>query len=293
MTASTQAIVQASRPSRRRQPHGRSSLWVGGIFAWVYAALLIIPIYYLLISSVKDNTEIFGDPFGIPQQWLFENYLGAWTSVDLGQALVNSVLITAVSLVLTLVLAIPAAYSIARSRGRIGVIVERVFAAGFLIPQFAALVPTVILSFWLSLYGTKEFLMLFFPATALPISVVLLTQFIRAIPYELEESAQMDGANRFSIILRLIIPMAAPGIVTVTILNFLAVWNEYLFSLLILAPAPENRTIQVALPLLTSQQSPQYGQLAAGIVITLLPVYLVYAVLYRRMQDALVDGALK
>lgn len=264
-----------------------------GVLVWFYALLLVIPMYYLLVSAFKSNTEIFSNPFGLPRSWEFDNFAIAWDRIDLGSALLSSAVITIGAEILTLVLAIPAAYGLARSAGRLGVAMERIFALGFLIPGFAALVPTILLSIILKLYGTQLFLILYFPATALPLSVILLAQFMRSIPREMEEAASMDGAGRLATLVRVIIPMSLPGIVTVAILNFLGFWNEYLFSLLILAPNPEVRTAQVALPVLVQQQSADYGLLAAAVIMTLLPVYLLYILLQKQMERALIDGAVK
>ena len=134
--------------------------------------------------------------------------------------------------------------------------------------------------------------MLFLPATALPLSIILLTQFMKTIPHELVESAAMDGAGHFGILTRIFIPLARPGIVSVTILQVLTFWNEYLFSLTITGTSAGIRTVQVALPTLISD-STNFGVLAAGTVITLLPVYIAYSLMQKRMQEALTAGAIK
>ncbi|MGW5731806.1 MULTISPECIES: carbohydrate ABC transporter permease [Streptomyces] len=265
----------------------------GHILAWLYALLLILPLYYLLTTSLKNNPEVFDHPFALPGNWLVENFTDAWDLASLGPALGNSLLITAGAEAITLALAFPAAYGLARSSGRTAAVMERIFGLGFLIPAFAALVPTVLLAIELGMFQMQAFLILFLPATALPLSVILLTQFMRTIPAELEESAMMDGAGRWTVLWRIYVPMSAPGVITVAILNFLGFWNEYLFSLVILGPDPELRTVQVALPSLTSATMIQYGTLAAACLITLAPVYAVYIALQRRMENALVDGAVK
>lgn len=270
-----------------------SGLLTGHILAWLYALLLILPLYFLLTTSLKDNFEVFDHPFALPRNWLVENFAEAWDLASLGPALGNSVLITTGAEAITLALAFPAAYGLARSSGRTAAVVERVFGLGFLIPAFAALVPTVLLAIELGMFQMQAFLILFLPATVLPLSVILLTQFMRTIPAELEESAMMDGAGRWTVLWRIYVPMSAPGVITVAILNFLGFWNEYLFSLVILGPDPDLRTVQVALPSLTSATMIQYGTLAAACLITLAPVYAVYIALQRRMENALVDGAVK
>jgi len=154
-------------------------------------------------------------------------------------------------------------------------------------------VPTVLLAIAMGLFHTREFLYLFFPASALPLSVILLTQFMRSVPPELEESAMMDGAGRLRILWSIYVPIVVPGIATVAILNFLSFWNEFLFALILAGPDPDTRTVQVALPNLVSQTDTQYGVLLAGALITMIPVYIVYIVLNRRLEDALLQGAVK
>lgn len=260
---------------------------------WFYALLLVIPLYFLIISAFKTNSAIFNSPFSLPAAWNFDNFVNAWTQVQMDTGLINSALVTIIAELLTLALAIPASYAIARSGGKVGGLVEKFFAAGLLIPGFAALVPTVLLSIMIGLFHTREFLYLFYPATVLPLSIILLTQFMRSVPPELEESAMMDGANRFRILLSIYVPIVTPGIATVAILNFLSFWNEYLFALILAGPDPDIRTVQVALPNLVSQTNTQYGVLLAGALITMVPVYIVYIILNRRLEDALLQGAVK
>ncbi|MDR2974500.1 MAG: carbohydrate ABC transporter permease [Propionibacteriaceae bacterium] len=260
---------------------------------WVYAALLIIPLYFLVISAFKPNSAIFTMPFAPPTTWNFDNFVQAWGQVQLGDGLISSALVTVIAEALTVALAIPASYAIARSRGRVGAVVEKFFAAGLLIPGLAALVPTVLLSIAMGLFHTREFLYLFYPASVLPLSVIMLTQFMRTVPPELEESAMMDGASRLRIVVSVYVPIITPGIATVAILNFLSFWNEYLFALILAGPDPDIRTVQVALPSLVSQTNTQYGVLLAGALITMIPVSIVYIILNRRLEDALLQGAVK
>jgi ABC-type glycerol-3-phosphate transport system permease component len=265
---------------------------VASVFSWFYAILLAAPIYYLLMSSLKTNIEIFIHPFSLPTKWLWENFKLAWTTAKLGPALLNSVLICAVAIVVTLFLAVPASYAIARNDNRLSRAISKAFAAGFLIPPFAALIPTVLLAIQMNLFMTREFQMLYLPASALPLSVLLLTQFMRTVPNELVESAALDGAGHWHTLTQVFMPIARPGIVSVTILQLLTFWNEYLFSLTITGTAPDVRTIQVAVPTLVND-STIYGILAAGTVLSLLPVYIAYSVMSKRMQEALVAGAVK
>jgi multiple sugar transport system permease protein len=272
-------------PRRIRSP-------LATVLSWLYVLILGIPLYYLVVSALKSNIEIFTRPFALPANWLWENFGTAWQTADLGRALLNSVLVSLVAIALTLGLAVPAAYALARTDNRLARVITGTFSAGFLIPPFAALIPTVVLAIQMGLYGTREFQMLFLPASALPLSVLLLTQFMRTVPQALVESAALDGAGHWLLLTRVFVPIAMPGVVSVTILQLLTFWNEYLFSLTITGTSPDVRTVQVALPMLVSDAT-NLGVLAAGTVLTVLPVYVVYSLMNRRMQEALTAGAVK
>ncbi|MDQ0642233.1 carbohydrate ABC transporter permease [Microbacterium murale] len=264
-----------------------------GTLAWLYAAALLIPFYYFITSSFKTNEEIFESPLALPTQWDLSNFATAVQQADLWLAIANSAITTVCALVLTLLLALPASFALARAKGRVGRIIETVFSLGFLIPSFAALFPTFLLAAALGLFHTRTFVVLLLPATALPLSIVILTSFMRTIPRELEEAASMDGATTLQVLRQVYLPICIPGIATVLLLNFLSFWNAYLYPLILIGPDTAQRTIQVALPTLKVDAGTDYGVLMAGTLLTLLPVYLVYTVLQRQMQRALVSGAIK
>ncbi|MEY4320463.1 MAG: hypothetical protein RLZZ471_404 [Actinomycetota bacterium] len=276
----------------KSQLSNKRSLWPAHILVWIYAALLGVPLYFVVISAFKDNIGIFDSPLLPPTSFSFDNFVNAWQTVTLGPALWNSVLVTGISELLTLALALPAGYAIARSKGRLSRVFERIFALGFLIPSFAALVPTLLLSIFLGLYHTTFFLAFFLTATSLPISVIMMADFMRTIPAELEESAMIDGASRWKILRHVYAPLARAGIVLIVILNFLTYWNEYLFSLVLLGADVNTRTVQVALPNLITN-STEYGVLLAGTLISLIPVYAVYIFFHRKVEGALLAGAVK
>lgn len=260
---------------------------------WLYVLLLLVPIYYLVISAFKNNVGILTAPFSPFTGLELGNFGKAVRNATLGPGLVNQAYVTVGANALTLVLAVPAAFALARSKGRLGTAIERIFALGFLVPGFAALVPTVMLSIMLGLFHTREFLIVFLPASALPLSVILLTQAMRTIPRDLEESAVLDGAGSWQLLRSVYFPLSVPTLTVVLILNFLSFWNEYFFALVITGPDTAVRTAQVALPTLSLANASQYGVLAAGIVVTLVPVYILYAFFADKMERAVLAGALK
>lgn len=288
----------ASRPRTASTRRRRRRLSAGLIFSYglvvLYALTLVLPLYWLFISSFKPRGEILSTPFLPTFSAGLDNFTRVWALLDAGPALLNSAYITVCTLALTIVLAVPAAYGIARAKGRIGGWVERLFALGFLIPGFAALLPTLLLAIRVGLYHDREFLILYLPAAAQPLAVILLVQFMRTVPAELEESARIDGAGRFRILRSVYLPLVAPGIATVAILNFISAWNEYLYALILVGVERDKRTIQVALPtLIDGRGLTDLGLVTAGTLISVVPVFIVYIILNRRMEDALVQGALK
>ncbi|MFI6321031.1 carbohydrate ABC transporter permease [Nonomuraea sp. NPDC050556] len=260
---------------------------------WFYVLLLLVPIYYLVVSAFKNNVGILSAPFSPFTGLELGNFGKAMSNASLGPGLVNQAYVTVAANALTLALAVPAAFALARTRGRVGAVIERVFALGFLVPGFAALVPTVMLSIMMGLFHMREFLIVFLPASALPLSVILLTQAMRAIPRDLEESAVLDGAGAWQLLRSVYFPLSVPTLTVVLILNFLSFWNEYFFALVITGPDTAVRTAQVALPTLSMANASQYGVLAAGIVITLVPVYVLYVFFADKMERAVLAGALK
>jgi multiple sugar transport system permease protein len=263
------------------------------ILVWIYVVILLVPVYFVVVSSLKDNLDIFANAFGLPHSWIWRNYSDAWNQGSLGPAIVNSMIITISSEILTLLVAIPAAYGVARSTGRLGRSIERAFSLGFLIPTFAAMVPTVLLAIALGLFHTQLYLILFFTGTAQPLTVILLVQYMRQVPHELEEAATIDGAKRLRLLISVYLPLVSPGVTTVLLLNFFGFWNEFLFSSILLGTDVNVRTIQVALPTLQTQLAPHYGVLLAGTLICAIPTLILYLVLQKRMMTALTQGALK
>ncbi len=285
MRASLHNFIQRIR-------HGSASIAIGNyIFAIVYAVCIILPFYYIVVSAFKDNLAIFGAPLSLPSSWDLHNFFEAQEKANLIRAMGISALIVIGAESLLLLFGFPAAYAIARIPTGLANIAEVFFGTGFLIPVFAVLVPIFLMAAATGLLYSPISLVFFYLAARLPLTVVVLASQMREIPSELEESAIIDGANRFQIMRHVIFPLARSGVATVLVLNFLFVWNEYLFALILLSD--ETRTVQVAVPLLKSERLVDYGLLAAGILISLVPVYIVFIIFQEQIVKGLLGGAVK
>ena len=279
-------MAQKSRPS--------PSLFViaGYVFAGIYALLIIVPLYFVVVSAFKDNQQIILTPLDLPSLLNFRKFIQAQINVNLLHALLVSSGVTVGAELLTLVLAFPAAYAIARIPTRLSAVAESIFSLGFLIPALAILMPVYLMVARANLLYNPIALIIIYPAFNLPLAMILLSSFMRKLPRELEESAVMDGGSVVQIMAYIFFPMCVPGVITVLVLNFLNIWNEYLFALILMDS--DNRTVQLALALLrANQRSSDYGLIAAGVVISMIPVYIVVILFQDRIMNGMLAGALK
>ena len=265
---------------------------LGYFFSILYALLIIIPLYFVVISAFKNNNQIILSPLALPPALDFKKFIQAQANVNVLHALLISAIITIGAEVVTIALAFPAAYAVARIQTRLSTAVEAVFSLGFLIPGLAILMPVYLMVARVGLLYNPVALIILYPAFNLPLSMILLTGFMRKLPRELEESALMDGGNVLQIILYIFFPICMPGILTTLVLNFVNIWNEYLFALILMDS--DNRTIQLATALLrANQRSVDFGLIAAGVVISMIPVYVVFVFFQDKIMSGMLAGAVK
>ncbi|HSM24159.1 MAG TPA: carbohydrate ABC transporter permease, partial [Anaerolineaceae bacterium] len=234
--------------------------------AILYAVIILVPMYFIFVSSFKQNTEIFTASLALPETWDLSNYMKLFSkdlAFNLGNATYNSIFITVSAEIVTLIFAFPAAFAIARIRTKLAPVVESIFGFGFLIPAFTVMLPIFLLMANFGLLYNPLALILFYPATRMPISVLILSGFLRQIPQDIEDSAVLDGASPLQMLRHIFFPLALPGVVTVVILNFITFWNEFLFALILLNN--ESRTIQIALSTLKGVRVVNYGMISAGV----------------------------
>jgi len=264
----------------------------GYFFSIFYALLIIIPFYFVVVSAFKNNTQVILTPLALPTALDFKKFIQAQNSVNLLRATMVSTGVTLGTELLTLLLAFPAAYAVARIQTRLSTVLEAIFSLGFLIPGLAILMPVYLMTARAGLLYNPIALIILYPAFNLPLSMILLAGFMRKLPRELEESAVMDGANVLQIMFYIFAPISTPGIITVLVLNFINIWNEYLFALILMDS--DNRTVQLATALLrASQRTVDYGLIAAGVVVSLVPVLVVFIFFQEKIMSGMLAGAIK
>jgi multiple sugar transport system permease protein len=267
-------------------------VFFGYTVSFIYSLLIIIPLYFVIVSAFKDNSQIVLKPLALPSTLNFSKFVQTQINVHVVRAGLISIFITSGAELVTILLAFPAAYAVARIQTRLAPVVETIFSLGFLIPSLAILMPIYMMTAKAGLLYHPVALVILYPAFNLPMTMILLSGFMRKLPRELEESAVIDGGNVLQIIYYLFLPICIPGIVTVTVLNFINIWNEYLFALILMDS--DNRTIQLALALLrANQRTIDFGLIAAGVLISMIPVYIVFIFFQEKIMSGMLAGAVK
>jgi N-acetylglucosamine transport system permease protein len=259
-----------------------------------FAATVIIPLLWVLVTSLKTGPEIFGSPWSLPKSPQWQNYANAWQEGGIGRYFVNSVLVTCGTLIILLPVGAMAAYVFARFPFRGSKTLFATFMGGMMFPNFLVIVPLFFLLRNLSLLDTKPGLIIVYVAYSLSFTIFVLTGFFQSLPGELAEAAMMDGCGHAKTFWRIMLPLAKPGLLVVGIFNAIGLWNEYSLAL-VLVSSEENRTLPLGIANLMMVQHYQsdWGALFAGLVIVMLPVMAVYAVFKDKIHQTMLAGAIK
>ncbi|TDO92821.1 carbohydrate ABC transporter permease [Enemella evansiae] len=269
------------------------------IVLWVWAAFNVALLIWVMITALKPDREVF-DFLALPSRLAWSNLATAWTSAGFGTAFWNTVVYAVLTAGLSVALGAPAAYAIARSGHRLSGWMLVLFSAGMTIPHQIVLVPYVVMNAsvdtlmvdWVTgWWDPRIFVLLVSIAWQIPFSVLVLEGFFRTLPGELEEAASIDGADRWQIFRKVMLPLASPGLRSVFVLNLITAWNETLL-ILVLITDPAKRTLGPAL--LTTfgalQNQSNWGVLFAGVAIVTFPILVVFAWAAGRILEGVTAG---
>ena len=264
------------------------------LFLAVFTFIQIFPFYWLVTFSFKSNTEIFdsNNLVGLPKVWHLENISKALMGGEILRYLLNSVFYAAVTVVVSTLLASMVAYAINRMYWKAKGIVAAIFSLGIMIPVQATLLPLFQGLDRLGIRGGYLGLMLPYITFAMPMTVMILGGFFKALPREIEEAACIDGCNIFNMFFKIILPMIRPGIATSCIFAFLNTWNELLFANTFVDDA-KYKTLPVGIMSFVGEHSTNWGIIGAGMVIATLPTVLIYLLLSKQVQESFTVGAVK
>ncbi|OMD32519.1 carbohydrate ABC transporter permease [Paenibacillus odorifer] len=259
-----------------------------------YLLVILFPFLFVLFSSVKkDNNEIALNPFGIPKEFVFNNYVEAWVNAKISTYFFNSLYISILASVVSILLASMFAFAVTRMRqGKWNTILFSLVLVGMLIPNNALMLPIYTIVRKLGILNTHWALIIPYIANAIPFTIIILAAFMRNLPREIEEAAVMDGLKAPGIFARIIVPLTVPAMVTVFIVNFLGNWNEFLLANYFLSN-DELRTLPVGMVQFRDQYQMNYAQMSAGIVFSVLPVIIIYAILQEKIIEGVTAGGVK
>lgn len=276
---------------------------------FIYVALItlavsiIVPVAWVFMASLKSNAEFIGkdiNPFAFPKELIWENFSIAFGKAKMGEYLLNSVIVTALALIILLVVALPASYCLARFEFKGKKFISTAFMAGLFINVNYIVVPIfLMLSSMNRLFDVRFFLnnrlilAIVYASTHLPFTIYLLSGYFKTLPRAYEEAALIDGCGYFKTMMKVMIPMARPSIITVILFNFLAFWNEYIIAFTLMTTT--NKTLPVGLQNLMAVEktATNYGVMYAGLVIVMIPTLVLYVLVQKKLTQGMSLGGLK
>ena len=265
--------------------------WIGGAFGWLWLVVVMLPIYWIIITSFKTRANYYAqNPLVPPTEPTLDNYRQV-IEADFTRYFVNSVIVTAGATLPAVLISFMAAYAIVRGSAgsRFLRSVNGMFLMGLAIPLQAVIIPIYLIIIRLQMYDTLLAIILPSIAFAIPLSVLVLANFIRDVPKELFESMRLDGATEWGTLWRLAFPLTRPALVTVTIYQGLGVWNGFILPL-ILTQNPEQRTLPLGLWSFQGQYGVNVPAVLASVVLTTLPILICYAIGRRQLLSGLTAG---
>ncbi|MDQ7906050.1 carbohydrate ABC transporter permease [Phytohabitans sp. ZYX-F-186] len=282
----TADATRVKRPARLRQAGIYAGLVAGAVFA-------VFPLLWGLSTSFKPEATVLATPVRwIPEHFTFDNYHAVLFDSQIPRNLLNSVIVSIITVAVTLLIAVPAAYSAARYRfrGKGGLLFFILMTS--MVPGIAVLVPLYYLAVKLSVYDTFFVMIVIYAAWQVPTIIWILRGFFESIPADIEEAGRVDGTTTFGAFVRLILPLAKPGIGAAAIITFVYVWNDYLIASTFVSDS-DLRLISVGLYTYLTQYGTVWGQLTAAVMVTLLPMIIAFVLFERRLVAGLSAGASK
>ncbi|AIQ59981.1 carbohydrate ABC transporter permease [Paenibacillus borealis] len=258
---------------------------------WLYFIVSIYPLFWMISYSLKNNDEIFvTNPFGFPTHFRFENYVNAWTQFNIPRYFMNSFVVSTISTLCILLLALMFAFAVARMQWKFRSAVRTYMIVGMFMPLQVIMIPLAILVRDFHLTNTFGALIIPYIAIGLPFSTMVFYGFLVSIPREIEEAACIDGASIYRLFGRVILPLALPAIATIAIFQFLNNWNEFTLAYILISD--ENmKTLPLGLLFFQGSYSTDWGAMGAVMTIASIPMVLVYLLLSEQVERAMTVGS--
>ena len=294
-------VSQTSGPNARGDTHDPYALRKSSKTPWghpiVYVLSLVLvlicvtPVVYIIIGGFRTNSQITRDPAGMPNPWNFENYKTVFASNTFWSELVNSLIVSLGTMVGVVALALMVSFVIARYRFRLNKALYSLFAAGMMFPITVAITPLYLLLRNLHLINSHLGIVLPQIAFGLPQAIIIMVPFLKSIPLELEEAADLDGCSRLGFFFRMVLPLSGPGVATVAILTFVSSWNAYMLPLFLLNDSSKY-TLPLGVQMFSSQHSVDTAQVLAFTSLSMIPALICFTIFQKKIVGGLA-GAVK
>lgn len=258
----------------------------------LYTLYTLYPIFLMLVTSLKNNLEIMKNPAGLPQEWVFDGFVTLFQKENFGRYFLNSIFVTGTSVVILLVVTIMLAYVLARYKSRLSNFLYYFFLVGMMVPLRLGLLSLNDLLYKMGLIDNLWGLVLINVAMNIPYSMFLMAGYIKMIPVSLEESAFIDGANTWTILWKIVVPLIKPCIATTLIYNLVPIWNDAFFPLVFIS-TKENRTLMQAVMLFFGQYSTNWNLVFSALSLAAIPVIIVYIICSKYLIRGMMAGAVK
>ncbi|BBI33502.1 carbohydrate ABC transporter permease [Cohnella abietis] len=270
--------------------------WPAGLFIYIVLITIAIidfyPVVYMAINSSRTAVDFFKNPGGLPLEWNFDNFKALYYRFDVLRLFGNTFFSAAAAFVLTMLLAIPASFAFAKLRFKFRQGLYMTIIATMTIPSITFAVPNFLLMSRIGLVDHLESVILIWGITSVPSNIFLLAALMRGIPNEILEAGKIDGMRYFQTLTRFVIPLSAPGIITLAIFNTTGWWND-LFTPLIFLQSDDLKTMTVAVATILKRFDTDYPLLLAGLFMTSIPPIAIYIALQKYIKKGLVIGSVK
>ncbi|MEU4678327.1 carbohydrate ABC transporter permease [Micromonospora sp. NPDC023737] len=285
----------AGRRGKGRPSEVRLLAGLGHVALAVWAVIVIVPILWTFLASFKNTTEIFSSPWTLPGELRWENYARAWTKANVGRYFLNSVIVVGFSTFGTMLFGSMAAYVLARYKFWGNRVIYYLFVSGLAFPVFLALVPLFFVVKNLGLLNTHTGLVLVYIAYSLPFTIFFLAAFFKTLPSSVAEAGMIDGCSHTRLFFQVMLPMAKPGLISLTIFNVIGQWAQYQLPLVLLSNAKDKWVLTqgIADISVNAGYEADWSGLFAALTIAILPMIIVYAIFQRQIQSGLTSGAVK
>lgn len=262
-------------------------------FLVIWTIIQIFPLYWLITFSLKENSEIFGQNIiGLPRNWVWKNYSSILVGGKMGAYFLNSVFVTACTIVITIIASLLATYALNRMVWRGRKTMNNLFMLGLTVPIHAAILPVFLILGKLKMTNSYQALIIPYAAFALAMAILISSSFMENIPKELEEAAFIDGCSIYGIFGRIILPMMTPALSTIAIFTYLQAWNELMFAVIFISDS-KYRTLSVGIQNLSGSYTTAWGPIGAALVIATIPTIIIYIFMSSKIQESLIIGSIK